>query len=233
MRGWDGLRFAPAAPKPGVKHSGRIMKNIILILGFLLLPLTGLCQESEVVGEGIHRETDKYKLDIDVSIIGAEAAGKDIASALNNLAAKIEALGNSDKLSQEDKEELIEVVNSINSVTSSFVDAINRSKEPIKDIASSVSLSVSESINSSVSNAATKTRTEIIDPLAANIRMMFWLMVAVIALVIFSAILFVRCYVYPMVKDITTATNTAATTINMLPETIEKIVMKVESSKNA
>lgn len=209
------------------------MKNIIILLGFLLLSMTGVCQESEIVGEGLHRETDKYKLDIDVSIVGAEAAGHEIASALNNLAVKVENLGNSEKLSKEDKEEILEVANSIKSVTSNFVEAINRSKEPIKDIASSVSSSISSAVNSSVNNAVTKTKNEVIDPLAAKVRMMFYLLVGVIVLVIAAAFSFVIFYVRPMVRDISTATNNAAATINMLPDTIEKIVMKVEEAKNA
>ena len=209
------------------------MKNIIIFLGFLLLSMTGVCQESEIVGDGLHRETDKYKLDIDVSIVGAEAAGHEIASALNNLAAKVENLGNSEKLSKEDKEEILEVANSIKSVTSNFVEAINRSKEPIKDIVSSVSSSISSSVNSSVNNAVTKTKNEVIDPIAAKVRMMFYLLVGVIVLVIAAAFSFVIFYVRPMVRDIATATNNAAATINMLPDTIEKIVMKVEEAKNA
>ena len=202
------------------------MRAVVIFLSGLLFPVLAVSQERDVSSE-YRAEQGQYILDVDVSVIGAEAASKQMAAALNNLATKIELLATSEKLSEEDKDGIIEVTKSIEGLTAAIVEALDKSKDPVQDIAQSIS----NRVDGSVSHAIAQTKQELVDPVASKIRRTFYILILVVVALCVAAFCFVRYYVHPMVKDVTSAATAVAITIDNLPDTIEKIAGKVDQKQ--
>jgi hypothetical protein len=199
---------------------------------FLLLSLTflvTLCSSQLSVANAATIEKTFTKkavtVDVAVNIVGIESAAKELSGAMKNVAQSINKALQSDKLSSQERTELLQVLSSFKDIKGKFAGSLHDAKEPIRAIVADA--------NSQVSNTVSALNQSILEPFTFKFQLVFYIFMALVVLVILGIIVFIKVYVLGAINRASTSASNLVSTIDKLPATVETILIKVESQKNS
>lgn len=169
---------------------------------------------SETVTTGSTADSS-YQLDIDINVIGAEAAAKQLSQSIDALTQNLSTSLNQQTLSQEQKQQLEKTLSTLQNVSTS----LSQSDNPIHAIVADASATLRESIEASVNTI----KIGAIDPTLNKARNMLWIAVATIVLLLTVVAVFIIFYLIPTVNNLSNTTRKVAETIAILPDTIDRL----------
>ncbi len=162
-------------------------------------------------------------VDVAVNIVGIESAAKELSGAMKEVAHSINKALQSDKLSSQERKELLQVLNSFKGIKDKFAGSLQDAKEPIRAIVADANLQVLNTVNGF--------NTTIMEPFAFKFQMVFYIFMALVALIILGIIIFIKVYVLGAINRASTSAKNLVSTIDQLPATVETIMKNVESQQ--
>lgn len=126
-----------------------------------------------------HHKKGQYAMDVQVTVIGAELAARELAGAMDRFSSSMLKLSESDKLSTKDKEQLIEVIAAFKQAAEKVSTTIEHGKNPLKGVVDQSKSAISSSIKESKEN--------LLDPLLLKFEVIFWLLVGLVFFLVISS----------------------------------------------
>ncbi len=204
------------------------MPNFILISFAFVTALT--CSSigfANVVDNAVTLEKTFTKkavtVDVAVNIVGIESAAQELSGAMKEVAHSINKALQSDKLSSQERQELLQVLNSFKGIKDKFAGSLQDAKEPIRAIVADANAQVIHTVNG--------LNNTIVEPFSFKFQMVFYIFMGLVALIILGIIIFIKVYVLGAINRASTSAKNLVSTIDQLPATVETIMKNVESQQ--
>ncbi len=191
---------------------------------FLVL-ICALSQASDSLES--HSNKNSFSMDVDVNIVGVEAATKELSNAMQQVAQSINRALQSDKLSPQERQKLLDTLNSFKGIKEKFSVSLEDARAPIKNILSDASEQVSESVKKTVDEL----NESIVEPLAFKFQLIFYILISVVVLLVLGIIVFIKVYILSALNRASTSAQNLVATLDALPTTVETIMTNVENAK--
>ncbi len=201
--------------------------SLLLFLAFIMgLTCTSLSFANVVDSIATLEKTFTQKavtVDVAVNIVGIESAAQELSGAMKEVANSINKALQSDKLSSQERKELMQVLNSFKGIKDKFAGSLQDAKEPIRAIVADA--------NSQVLNTVNGLNATIVEPFAFKFQLVFYIFMALVALIILGIIIFIKVYVLGAINRASTSAKNLVSSIDQLPATVETIMKNVESQQ--
>ncbi len=203
----------------GLKTKGMAMnKYFYVFMTFIFLLTANLSSASKNV------EINPYGLSVDVNIVGAEAAAKELASAMTKVTISINKALMSDKLSEHEKKELLAILSSFKGIKDNFKMNLSDARAPINNIVKDAS--------SEVTKAVEDMNEKVVEPLVFKFQLLFYILILVIILLVMAIMLFIKFYILASLNRVATSAENLGNALEALPNTVETIIEKSQYSQS-
>ncbi len=186
------------------------MKRFVLLAIFMLLGSVLAAQQTIVRGPYV----------MEVTVVGAEAAAKELAGALDRLSVVLQDALQAENLTQAERQQILDLIASIEE--SSVATILDDSREPLRAIV--------KDVTDIVAAQAADAKAQLVDPMLRKLQIALGLVLLLIACLIIAIFWFAKVYVVGMVERVTGSVDQISGTIADLSQALERSSRRLDQA---
>lgn len=159
------------------------------------------------------KNDEAYKLELNVNVIGAEAAAQNLSMAMLKVSESVNQALQSDKLTTRERQALLETLHSFNAIKDKFKLNLADARTPINDLMVDTRLELNK--------AALELNETVIDPVVNKFELMFYVLLGVVVLLVLAILVFIKVYILSSIHRVSNAADNLGRVLDELPQTMK------------
>ena len=158
---------------------------------------------------------EAYKLEFNINVVGAEAAAKNLSMAMLKVSESVHQALQSDKLNAQERQALLEALNSFQTIKDKFKLNLSDARAPINNIMADTRLELNK--------AALDLNNSVIDPVVNKFEMMFYILLGLVVFLVLLILVFIKFYILASINRVSSAADNLGRVLDELPQTMKAV----------
>ena len=185
-------------------------RYMLMLVWGLMLTYNGVALESSTP-----MKDEAYKLEFNINVVGAEAAAKNLSMAMLKVSESVNQALQSDKLNAQERQALLEALNSFQTIKDKFKLNLSDARAPINNIMADTRLELNK--------AALDLNNSVIDPVVNKFEMMFYILLGLVVFLVLLILVFIKFYILASINRVSSAADNLGRVLDELPQTMKAV----------
>ena len=185
-------------------------RYMLMLVWGLMLTYNGVALESSTP-----MKDEAYKLEFNINVVGAEAAAKNLSMAMLKVSESVNQALQSDKLNAQERQALLEALNSFQTIKDKFKLNLSDARAPINNIMADTRLELNK--------AALDLNNSVIDPVVNKFEMMFYILLGLVVFLVLLILVFIKFYILASINRVSSAADNLGQVLDELPQTMKAV----------
>ena len=185
-------------------------RYMLMLVWGLMLAHNGVALETSAP-----LKDEAYKLEFNINVVGAEAAAKNLSMAMLKVSESVNQALQSDKLNAQERQALLEALNSFQTIKDKFKLNLSDARAPINNIMADTRLELNK--------AALDLNNSVIDPVVNKFEMMFYILLGLVVFLVLLILVFIKFYILASINRVSSAADNLGRVLDELPQTMKAV----------
>lgn len=185
-------------------------RYMLMLVWGLMLTYTGVALETSAP-----LKDESYKLEFNINVVGAEAAANNLSAAMLKVSESVNQALQSDKLNAQERQALLEALNSFQTIKDKFKLNLSDARAPINNIMADTRLELNK--------AALDLNNSVIDPVVNKFEMMFYILLGLVVFLVLLILVFIKFYILASINRVSSAADNLGRVLDALPQTMKAV----------